>query len=635
MSFVRVKQILDKVLADWTARTQNVPDLSRHRTNGKPPFSWNTAAELRAAWGKGVQLIQSDVIGNGRGAEANLVLDLKAGLNGRPRMPIGGPYLTDAEVQEIIDWIDGGCPDEPDAPGMTTVLNVGGTSLGFRKSGKLIALRPKLGRTMAMERALAETAPEAALAEMLGGFRIVNLERNADTSNWKLDALRADPAIAAGTHVFHTSEDEVPFVPTGSIYVVFKNGVSDERQEEILDGQNLEIVDARGGGKFIVRISNDSPNPLKVAEALQNTQEVDVCEPEFATPTSSHAFTSPSGGLLADQWHLRNVGQHRGSSVGFRAGADARVVEAWQAASSLGSASVILAVIDDGFDLAHPDLSAPGKVVHPWDFTRNSSDPSPDPDERDWHGTACAGVALAQAAATGVYGAAPGATLMPIRWGRSLSDSQIENWFDYVTSRGAWVVSCSWGAEARNFPLSTRAKDAISACARNGRGGKGCVIVFAAGNENRDINDPAVASINGFAIHPDVIAVAASNSRDEKSNYSNFGSEISICAPSSGSGGWGVLTTDVTGIRSISGNVQVLGYAAGDYTYDFGGTSSATPLVAGVCALALSKRPDLSASEVKGLLERTARKIGGLAAGARNDIFGHGCIDATSALSAV
>jgi subtilisin family serine protease len=635
MSFSRVKEILDKVLADWQANNQVIPDLSRHRTSGKPPFSWKTAAELRAAWGKGVQLIQLDVIGNGNGARANLVVDLKSGLGGRPRMPLGGPYLTDAEIQEIVAWIDNGCPDEPGTPDRTTVLKFGGTELGLTKSDNLLAIRPNPGTASAMERTLEETAPEAAFAESLGGFRIISVERNADTSNWKLDALRADPTIAAGSHVFHTSNDGVPFVPTGSIYVVFKPDVPDDRQEQLIDSQGLEIVDARGEGKFIVRITDKSPNPIKVAQALQQSPEVAVCEPELATPAASHAFSPPSGGMIADQWHLRNVGRHRGSAVGFREGADARVIDAWIAASSLGSSSVILAVIDDGFDLRHPDLSAPGKVVHPWDFTRNSADPAPDPGQGDWHGTACAGVALAQAAAMGVYGAAPGVTLMPVRWGRNLSDSEIENWFGYVASRGAWVASCSWGATARNFPLSTRAKEAISNCVRNGRNGKGCVVLFAAGNENRNINDPAVSSVNGFAIHPDVIAVAASNSRDEKSNYSNFGAEISICAPSSGVGGWGVLTCDVTGTRTIGGSVQALGYAAGDYTYDFGGTSSATPLVAGVCALVLSKRPDLTAREAKEVLEQTARKIAGLGIGGRNDFFGYGCVDAASAISSI
>lgn len=115
MTFARVKAILDKALTDWETDNGAPPDLSGHDIAGHPPMRWTTAAELRAAWGKNVQLIQPGVVGNGHGAEANLIVDLKTGLNGKPRMPIGGPYVADAEIQEIVDWIDAGCPDDQDS----------------------------------------------------------------------------------------------------------------------------------------------------------------------------------------------------------------------------------------------------------------------------------------------------------------------------------------------------------------------------------------------------------------------------------------------------------------------------------------------------------------------------------------
>ena len=114
VSFKDVKDLLDKVLVDSSqANDGDAPSLGGHQTAGKPPMTWNSAAELRAAWGKGVPLIQTEVIGNGNGATANLVVDLATGLGGRPRMPKGGPYLSPAEIQVIIDWIDGGCLDDP------------------------------------------------------------------------------------------------------------------------------------------------------------------------------------------------------------------------------------------------------------------------------------------------------------------------------------------------------------------------------------------------------------------------------------------------------------------------------------------------------------------------------------------
>ena len=113
MTFETVKTILNKALDDWADANGGAPDLSRHNIVGHPTMTWNSAAELRAAWGKNVPLIQPEVVGNGRGAEANLVIDLRQGLNGKPRMPDGGPYLAEAEIQVIVDWIDAGCLDDP------------------------------------------------------------------------------------------------------------------------------------------------------------------------------------------------------------------------------------------------------------------------------------------------------------------------------------------------------------------------------------------------------------------------------------------------------------------------------------------------------------------------------------------
>lgn len=111
MTFARVKQILDKSLADWEAEHGQAPDLDGHNKAGHPPMNWATANDLRIAWGKGMPLIQPEIVGNGRGNEANLVVDLRTGIGTKPRMPRNGPFLDDPEIQEIVDWIDAGCPD--------------------------------------------------------------------------------------------------------------------------------------------------------------------------------------------------------------------------------------------------------------------------------------------------------------------------------------------------------------------------------------------------------------------------------------------------------------------------------------------------------------------------------------------
>ncbi|WP_315825588.1 MULTISPECIES: cytochrome c [unclassified Bradyrhizobium] len=106
MGFDRIKTILDQGLAAW--EQQNGPAaLHGHG----PTFKWDTKENLLAAIGHGKQLIQPDLVGKD-GASANLVIDLRTGIASPAfRMPKGGPFIPDAEVQEIVDWINQGCPD--------------------------------------------------------------------------------------------------------------------------------------------------------------------------------------------------------------------------------------------------------------------------------------------------------------------------------------------------------------------------------------------------------------------------------------------------------------------------------------------------------------------------------------------
>ncbi|WP_437672332.1 S8 family peptidase [Sorangium sp. So ce131] len=515
-------------------------------------------------------------------------------------------------------------------------LKYGEGVLDLTKSEKTIAVK-LTPEADAAARASFGALPSPRGPEALGGFRLIDVESLPARTKDTLDRLRARGALVTRTQVYETSDDGVPFVPTGQIYLEFDETATDDELQQIIDEHRLEIVEARGAREFILQVTSSTADPVETATALQQSKAVKVAEPDLATPGVLKGFALPADDLLREQWHLRNTGKHRGTPVGFKQGADARVIDAWEHARTLGSPDVVVAVIDDGFDLEHLDLCGPGKIVAPADFSRNGHHPVPDPLGGDWHGTACAGVAVGNANGSGVVGAAPGCRLMPVRWGPDLSDTQIEKWFGWVTAQGASVVSCSWGAAAKVFPLSTRARRAIARCARRGRGGLGCVIVFAAGNENHNINDPP-RSLDGFATHPDVIAVAACNSRDEKSSYSNYGREISVCAPSSGAGGWGITTTDVRGRFQRNGVWFEAGYSPGDYTHDFGGTSSACPLVAGICALLLSIKPQMTARQVRDVIQRSARRIGDPKLYSENErsvYYGHGCIDALNAVKAL
>lgn len=532
----------------------------------------------------------------------------------------------------------------------TVTLKRGRGTVNLVKSDDLIAIRPTSQAEVAEVLAAAPSnVMPVDIGTSLGGFQIVKVQAAKDKMEETLDQLRRHYLVDAGTHVYHTAKNTAPIVPTGKITLRFAPDSTHDQRQKVLDENHLEIVESAVKQKddgsivetFTVRTTPDAPNPLKIAEKLQQANSVvTLAEPDLATPGQLYAFQMPADLFLRDQWHLRNDGMQFGTTLGLKPGADARVIAAWERAQSLGSPACVVAVIDDGFDLTHPDLSGNSKVVAPWDFTTNTDNPSPKrfhPDARrgDYHGTACAGVAIGNASGGGIVGAAPGSRFMPVRWNSSISDDTIRKQFGYVATQGAWVVSCSWGVAADEFYLSTVMDEAIAECATRGRNGLGCVVVFAAGNANHDINDPQGGTVDGFATHPDVIAVAACNSRDEKSSYSNFGKEISICAPSSGAGGRGILTADVRGTFQYLGVTYEAGYEAGDYTRTFGGTSSATPLVAGICALVLSVNPALTSRQVKEILQGTARKIGNRETYDENGhsiYYGYGCVDADAAV---
>jgi subtilisin-like proprotein convertase family protein len=435
-----------------------------------------------------------------------------------------------------------------------------------------------------------------------------------------MSRVRTDPDVEFASHVYApVDEPEARLYLGDQITVQFEPQVTDEQVESVAATHGLALLKPVAGvaRAFVFRVGpNATENPIKIANRLQATSGVIASEPNIAVATKS-AYT-PTDTLYAEQWHLFNTG---GPMLSQDAHIDA--ARAWDI--TRGVRSIIVAVADDSCDTSHTDFHGPGKIVAPRDFGGQDFEPLPELTD-DNHGTACCGVAVAEETGTGVVGVAPGCALMPIRTTGFLDDNSIEDLCGWVIDHGAAVMSCSWGAAARVFPLSIRIRAALSRAASAGRGGKGCVIVFAAGNENRPIdgtvnesgwpnNQPAGPTqwLAGFATHPDVIAVAASSSLAKKSAYSNWGAGISVCAPSNNvravtyprvstppALGRGILTTDRVGPS---------GYASTDYTSDFGGTSSACPTVAGAAALVLSANPDLNARDVRQILQSTADKI--------------------------
>lgn len=435
----------------------------------------------------------------------------------------------------------------------------------------------------------------------LGGFNIVTLEHENESVDQKLDEVRRMDDVEVGTHVYYAEGSNKPMVPTGEIFLIFEEGVAGEEQQVVMEEFALELVERRDDTTIVVKVTPKSPNPLKVASALQKISLIKLAEPDLDMPLDEY-FSEPRDELIPHEWHLENSGFVVDVNFRLRKGADAKVIDAWRRLGNMGSSKVAVAVIDNGFDLSHPDLK--DKVIKPYNvWDRNSRVPQGNPQYT--HGTPCASVAVATSNNRGIVGAAPNARFMPLH-GTSFSVRDTEEMFNYCINNGADVISCSWGTTDSNFTLSPLKEQAIAKAAREGRNGKGCVICFAAGNE--DLN-----YLNFYAMHPDVIAVGASTSQDSHANYSNRGRELDVVAPSNGD--WPIIAARASWDQGLSwetGDFKFWrdGRSRGSQYKHFGGTSSSTPLVAGICALILSANPDLTAKEVKEILQKTADKIG-------------------------
>ncbi|MBD1932833.1 MULTISPECIES: S8 family serine peptidase [Cyanophyceae] len=443
-----------------------------------------------------------------------------------------------------------------------------------------------------------------------------------------MQAARASEDVAFASHVYQLKENPQTLVYlTDQVTIQFAPSVEEETRNAIASEHGLQLLKPVNGipNTFVFHLTPQATeNPVKIANRLMGRKEVLTAEPNIVVRQEQHY--RPKDSLYPQQWYLNNTGANQ-----VTASSHISVEKAWDI--TRGVRSVVVAVTDDGFDLNHPDFQGAGKIVAPKDF--KDQDFLPLPGEQDEnHGTACAGVAVAEETGSGIVGVAPGCALMPLRTTGFLDDESIEQLFEWAIQNGASVISCSWGPAAVYFPLSLRQRAALTRAATIGRDRKGCVIVFAAGNANRPISGTINEQgwpnnllkgptqwLGGFTVHPDVITVSACTSLSKKSAYSNWGN-VTISAPSNNAppGMWfeqtGYIST-APEVRTALPGLGVLtadrlgaaGYSSNNFTNDFGGTSSACPVVAGVAALVLSANPDLTAQEVRRILQQTADKI--------------------------
>ncbi len=490
----------------------------------------------------------------------------------------------------------------------------------------------------------------AAMLDKLGGETVPLLPQNiisvAAPDRDDVPSLRAfaeslvssEPEVVQDLGVFVTfGESDAAFVLTGSIIVQIGEDDDPSLIYEIAGefGTKVNGGNPFNSWQFVVSLPpGDQRNPLDVSNAINKHRGVRYALPNFYAPIDRRKAASviPNDTFFQNQWHLNNTGQ-----AGGTVDADIDADLAWS--FGFGSPDIVIAVIDDGFEIDHPDLmdnlwfntgekngsphvddDGNGFVddVNGYDFTGcNGSSPCGGGRVTPYgmfnpHGTAAAGVAVARSDnSEGVSGVCPQCRFMPICSNGPVFAFGLA--IDYARRMGADVISLSWGAPL-NTPMIGNVVTEVDNAAANGRHGRGSVVVFAMPNAVDDSCDRYDADISSL---PNVIAVSRSTNQDRFSP-GGFGDCMDVLAPTSGGTLHGV-TTDQQWTKGFNTFAPFSGCPSTDpipppdsnlnYTFCFQGTSFAAPVVAGIAGLVLSQDKMLNRTEVQKLLQDTADKI--------------------------
>lgn len=399
---------------------------------------------------------------------------------------------------------------------------------------------------------------------------------------------------------------------SNNFYVKLFKGEDRKKLIELAKKHSIQVLGYNEFMPLWFTLSCDKESSLSNVEAANLFYEMGLfesTEPELLY----HNLLLSNDHYFENQWGLKNTGQHCNANV---SNVDICAENAWSLTT--GSSNIRVAIFDQGIKMDHPDLI--NNIFGTGYDAEENTTPS---FLRDFHGTPCAGIVGAQQNNTiGISGVTPNSKLISIsinlNWGNT--PQQLANGFNWSWQNGADIISNSWGG----YTPSSIIDDAIINTLSQGRNGKGTVVVFASGNENNTaIRYPGNSN-------PDILVVGAISPKGERKSYSScdneswgscYGTELDIVAP-----GVFIPTTTYTG----------------GYTQTFNGTSSACPHVAGVAALVLSVNPNLTALQVRDIIESSAQKVGdynyqtkaGRPNGTWHEEVGYGLIDAFAAVQA-
>ncbi|MFN3683717.1 MAG: Ig-like domain-containing protein [Fimbriimonadaceae bacterium] len=355
---------------------------------------------------------------------------------------------------------------------------------------------------------------------------------------------------------------QMRYVP-GRVLVKFRDGVARlPLSPEALAG--AMPVGHLGRGEALVLAVPRGANEVATARALRMRPDVEAAEPDYLFEPQA----TPNDPQFPNQWHLAKI----------------QAPQAWDL--SKGSQQVVIAIIDSGVDPNHPDLAP--KLVPGWNVLNGTSSWADD----NGHGTAVAGAAAAATNnAVGVAGVAWNCRIMPVKAAGTdgyASSSSLYDGLVWAADNGARVANLSFKV-TDNFFVTMGMQHFVS---------KGGVVTVAAGNDSAQATTPD---------NPNCLTVVATDSADQKTSWSAYGSNVDLSAPGSS-----ILTTSRGG-----------GYGS------WAGTSFAAPIVAGAAGILLSVNPSLTPNEVMQILKDTADDLG---AAGRDNTYGTGRLNLRKAV---
>ena len=473
-----------------------------------------------------------------------------------------------------------------------------------------LATRPELAFDGSLKRIDAGSLVEVSLAPAFLG-------RGEDA----IARLVADGLILRGGLVFADAGTKRNFGLDRELMLRMREDVSQAQVKSLCEELGLELLQSLDAGQQVWWVrAKDARDVLGASVKLAGMAEVAWALPDFLVTVRLHH--QPTDPYYNRQWyHQQASGAHIASQ------------EAWDV--TMGDPQVVVAVIDTGVDTGHPDFD-PNRVLTGYNAETQSNDPSPGAGAIDCHGTNCSGLVMANGSnGEGMIGVCPNCSLMPIRMMDAMATPQQVSVgyraLNYATDNGAWVLSNSWGIYGMTEVDMTPYYLAVENAWNNGRGGLGSVLLFASGNGETDWSgntEGVLMHANRLSSMEESMAVGGTDHQDQRVAYSDFGSNMSVMAPTGGlePASTSIFTTDTIGNRGMSrggymytinpwtGEDYRTDYqevdTAGNYTQYFNGTSAACPIAAGVVALTFSANPSLTGAQARMIVEQTADKVG-------------------------